>query len=154
MVGSRLAQLLKKRVISTDNLIEKRERRSIAEIFRDSGEPYFRKLEKAVVQEISQEEDVIIDCGGGVPLDAGNMERLKRNFTVVYLRASAEFIFENLKRTKKRPLLDVPDPQAKIKELLEKREPFYREADIVLDTNNKSIEQISEDILKILNRPE
>lgn len=147
MVSAQLGQRLHIPVVSTDELIEQREGRSIAEIFRNAGEPYFRRVEKEVVMAALQQEPVIIDCGGGVVLNPDNMECLKQNATVIYLSASPEFLHKNLTGHQgKRPLLDVPDPLTKIKELLQQREAYYQQADIVLDTNGKSIDQICEDV--------
>ena len=149
LTSKELARVLKRKVISTDQLIEEIEGRAIAEIFRDSGETYFRKLEKDVVGDVSERTGIIIDCGGGVVLDSENMVNLKRNGTVFFLSAPPERIYNNIKGQKHRPLLNVEDPQAKIGALLSARQSFYEKADIIIDAD-KSIDLIAEDILKVI----
>ena len=93
---------------------------------------------------------MIIDCGGGVVLDPENITNLKKNGTLIYLSASAESIWQRVKGRKHRPLLNVEDPQAKIKELLESRKSFYEQADHVVDTNNKTINAVCDEIGRLL----
>jgi shikimate kinase len=151
MTSDKLAGLLKREVLSTDTLIERKEGKTIAEIFCDSGEAYFRQVEKDVVKEVSRREDVIIDCGGGVVLDRDNVVELKKNGMLFYLSASPESIYENIKGRKDRPLLNVPDPLARIAELLDARAVYYEQADCVIDADYKTIDRLAEDIMKVLN---
>lgn len=151
MTSHKLADILKREVVSTDILIEQKEGKPITEIFHDSGEAYFRRVEKNVVQEVSKYNDVIIDCGGGVVLDRDNVTKLKKNGMLFYLSASPESIYENIKGRKQRPLLNVRDPLAKIAELLKARQPYYEQADCVIDADYKTIGQIADNILKVLN---
>ena len=149
LTSNKLAESLKRRVVSTDKLIEEREGRTIADIFRDSGEVYFRKVERGIVAEVSDQNGVIVDCGGGVVLDPENIKNLKKNGLVFYLSAPPQRIYDNIKGQKHRPLLDVEDPRAKIADLLKSRQPYYEQADVIVDAD-KSIHQIAEDILKVL----
>ena len=150
LTSNKLAGALNRKIVSTDKLIEQRERRTITNIFRDSGEAYFRQIEKETVKQVSEQTGIIIDCGGGVVLDPENVENLKKNGRVFYLSAPPERIYSNIKSQKHRPLLNVEDPQAKIGELLQARKPYYEKADIVIDAD-KSINQIAEDILEVVN---
>ncbi|MBF0532338.1 MAG: shikimate kinase [Candidatus Omnitrophica bacterium] len=149
-VARQLAGILKRELVSTDDLIEAREGKKIADIFAQRGEPYFRLVESQVVREISGCPGRIIDCGGGVVLDPENVAALKGKGTLIYLKASAEFIYECVKGQTHRPLLRVADPLAAIRELLKKRQPFYEKADIILDTDRRSIEWITQEILKVI----
>lgn len=149
LTSKRLATALNREVVSTDDLIVEREGRPITVIFNDSGEPYFRQVEKEVVREVSARTGVIVDCGGGVVIDPENVESLKKNGTVFFLDAPPARIFNNVKGQKQRPLLNVEDPQAKIAELLEVRRPYYERADIVIDAD-KPIEAIAQDILEVI----
>ena len=148
--SKRLGELLKMPFVSTDALIEEKEGQPIAEIFAKKGEAYFRNLEKEIVKDVSQKENIIIDCGGGVVLDPENITNLKKNGTMIYLAAPAEFLYEKIKNATHRPLLKGPDPLGKIKELLITRDPLYRKADVTLDTNNLTIEEICQQIRKVL----
>lgn len=148
--SQKLGDLLKREVVSTDKLIEQKEGKTIADIFKEKGEAYFRQLEREIVSTISSQRNRIVDCGGGVVADPVNIEALRKNGTLIYLSASPEFLYKNIQRTKKRPLLNVENPLAKIRELLAQREKFYQKADIILDTNNKTIDEIAGDVLRAL----
>jgi shikimate kinase len=149
-VGRELAARLKRELVDLDGLITQKEGRPITRIFSESGEPYFRRLEKSLVKEVSQRKNLIIACGGGVVLDKDNVDNLKHNGTIIYLKATPEVIFERTKGKGHRPLLNVDSPQKKIAELLKSREPFYCLADFTVDTCEKNIAQVSEEILSIV----
>ena len=148
MIARKLAQDLMVELISTDDLIESREKMTIHEIFKNKGESYFRKLEEELVKEVSLRRGVIIDCGGGVVLGKENLKKLKSNGIVFYLEASPEIIYERIKHEKHRPLLKTPDPLGCIKELYNQRLPLYNQADFIIDANDASIEVPVVEILK------
>ena len=152
MVSRRLSLQLKKEVVSTDELIVEREGRPITEIFAQSGEPYFRALEKKVVSEVAARKGVIIDCGGGVVLDPENLAFLKQTGVVFYLSATHEKIYQRIKDQTHRPLLNVPQPLARLEELLIKRQAFYEQADYIIDTNDNDWERVCEDIEMIVKK--
>ncbi|MBL7091785.1 MAG: shikimate kinase [Candidatus Omnitrophica bacterium] len=150
-VARHLAKMLGMKYISSDEVIEDRERRSINEIFKRSGEAYFRRAEKEVVKKVAQLDRFIIDAGGGVVLDEENVQNLKRNGKIVCLSAAPEVILERTKRYRHRPLLNTENPKAKIEELLKFRAPFYARADFSIDTTNLSVEQAAQEIKKKLD---
>lgn len=150
LTANKLGKICRKKVVSTDIRIEQKEKRAIAEIFETSGESYFRAVEKKVVQEIAQERGVIVDCGGGVVLDPVNMDLLSQSGILIYLSASAEAIFKNIKNTRHRPLLNVADPLGKIKELLAVRGPLYARADYTIETDHKTLDEVCEEIKDIV----
>lgn len=145
-VGKLLAKKMEMKYISTDELIEDKERRSINEIFKRSGEPYFRRVEKEVVKKVAQLNRFIIDAGGGMVLDEENIEHLKRNAKIICLTATPEIILERTKRYHHRPLLNVENPKSKVEELLRARAQAYGRADYAVDTTNLNIEQVAEEI--------
>ncbi|MBF0594541.1 MAG: shikimate kinase [Candidatus Omnitrophica bacterium] len=147
-----LAVRLKRERVSTDELIVQREKRSIADIFAQSGEPYFRQLERQVVADLASRQNLIIDCGGGVARDEVNFNALKKTGISFYLYASPEAIFRRTRGTTDRPLLNVSDPLATIKQLLAERDPFYRKADFLIDSNEDNIGKVVDDVLGILSR--
>lgn len=147
LTSKRLAELLDREVVSTDGLIEQKEGRAITDIFGDSGEVYFRKVESDAVKEVSDKTNIIVDCGGGVVLSCENMDNLKKSGCVFYLSATPEYIYNNIKHHTHRPLLDVENPQAKIAELLNARKSYYEQADVIIDAN-RPINEIVEDIIK------
>ncbi len=146
-----LAAKLARPIISTDEIIVQQQGKSIAKIFADHGEEYFRQIEAQIVESIAEKKDVIVDCGGGIALNPLNLESLKKNGIVFYLSASAQEIYKNVKDQKHRPLLNTPDPKNSITELLEKRRPFYEKADYVIDADGKTGQQLCVDILLIFN---
>ena len=150
VVGKKLAAALGMKYISTDSIIEAREKRSINDIFAGSGEPYFRKAEKDAVREASLAEGAVIAAGGGAVIDAENIEILKKNGLLVCLTASPEEILKRTGRNKDRPLLNVPDPLSKIKELLEKRKTHYARAGYTVDTTGKSVDEVVDEVIRII----
>ncbi len=147
-----LAERLNRKRVSTDDLIVKREGRSIPDIFRDSGEPYFRKVEREVVNEAASLRDLVIDCGGGVAANEENLKALKKNGIIFYLYASPESVLRRTKGKTDRPLLNVENPLDKIKQLLAQRDPHYRQADFIVDSNEDNIGKVVDDILNILSK--
>ena len=138
------------RYISTDDLIEKREKRTIHEIFTKDGEEYFRGVESEVLRDVCQMKDVIIDLGGGAVLCEENWEHMKSSGIVISLTADANTIMERTKKYKHRPLLNVEDPKRKIRGLLGKRAPFYAKADHCIDTGKLTVRQVVEEIVNIV----
>ena len=151
VVAKRLAEKLGKTYVSIDDLIEKHEGRAISDIFRDEGEAYFREAEKSVVEEVAKKQNQIIDTGGGVVLDAENIDNLKNGGIVICLWADIKTIHERTEKHGHRPLLDVEDPKGKIQDLLDHRRPFYAKADFHVDTTNVDLETVIERILRIVD---
>lgn len=149
-VGIRLSYRLRRIVEDTDKLIEKKEKQSIADIFREKGETAFRQMETDCLKELlAVKEKKIIATGGGLPMKKENHALLKKLGTVVYLRISAKGVWERLKNDTARPLLQCENPYEKIEELLKKREPVYEEAaDIIVDVDGKNMEQVLAEIQK------
>ena len=151
VTSKRLAKQLNREVVSTDKMIEQREGRLIARIFEESGEAYFRRIEKEIVQTVAERQGVVIDCGGGVVLDPENIKRLKKNGIIIYLSASPDSLYRHIKSGRHRPLLNnVDDPRARIRMLLKQRNPYYQQADVTIDTDHKSVGEIAQEILEVL----
>ncbi len=148
MVARELGIRLKAQVVATDDLAEAREGATIHEIFKSKGEAYFRNLETEIIKEVSQRRGIIIDCGGGVVLSPENLKLLKTYGIIFYLQAAPEVIYQRIKNEKHRPLLKVPDPLGRIKELYQQRLPLYNQADYTIDANDASIEGPVVEILK------
>lgn len=152
-VSKHLGQEFNRDVFSTDQWIQEQEKRSIEQIFKESGESYFREVEKRAVNEASRQKELIIDCGGGVVLDSQNIKSLKENGIIFYLSACAQMLYKNIKDSSIRPLLQVEDPLGAIEKMLSMRDPLYRkEADIILDTNNQTCDQIAREVADVFNK--
>ena len=149
-IATQVSNRLKMKYVSTDSLIEKREKRTINEIFTDSGEEYFRGVESDVVREISQSQNMVIDTGGGAVLMEENIVNFKSSGIVICLTADPEIILERTKKYKHRPLLNVEDPKRKITDLLSKRKDFYAKADHLIDTGKLTVRQAVEEIIRIV----
>ena len=145
-VGKELAKILGFEYLSTDDTIVDREKTSISDIFEKQGEKCFRELERELVKEISKKEKLVIDSGGGIILNSDNVLDLKKNGFIVCLVSDPEEIYKRVKKHSHRPLLKVDDPLAKIKELLDKRKPYYEIADYYIQTDNLSLDDICQSI--------
>lgn len=151
-VGIGLSYRLKRVLSDTDKMIEKRENRSISEIFAVEGEEYFRKAETELLRNLrGSRTGQIYSVGGGTPLLAENRKLLRELGTVVYLKVSAETVYERLKGDTTRPLLQAEDPMGRIRALLKEREEIYREAaDIIVVADRKKPAAIVEEIAELL----
>ena len=146
-VGRQVARELSFEFVDTDNLIEEHAGVSIAEIFDRSGEAVFRKMERDVVAQLVHRDDTVIAAGGGLVVDPANLESLKTHALVVCLWASPEAIWQRCRTQTHRPLLHDPDPQARIRELLDRREPHYRQADIIVSTEIRPQREVVQQVV-------
>ena len=146
-VARLLASQLRFAVLDTDEMIERQSGKTIAEIFSSEGEPAFRKYEAQVVAELAARDRTIIATGGGVGANPAHLDSLKQHALVVCLWASPEKIWERVREHGHRPLLQGPDPQAKIRELLAAREPIYKQADVLLNTQVRSVKEVAQQVM-------
>ncbi len=151
-IAMKLSHLLKMRYVSTDDLIEKKEKCTINEIFTKKGEDYFRSVETLVVRDACSMENVIIDLGGGAVIRDENWDSIKASGVSICLTADENTVMERTKKYKHRPLLNVEDPKQKIRNLMTKRAPFYAKADHCVDTGRLTLKQTVEEIAGIVNR--
>lgn len=149
-VGKELSRMLDMKIIDIDAEIEENQQMSINEIFSTNGEAYFRDIETQTIRAFAREDRCIIATGGGAVLRDENMDILRHSGTIFCLNATPETILERTSRSSDRPLLNVDNPLAKIREMLEYRRPFYEKAGIMVDTNDKTPLQIAEEIVEIL----
>lgn len=143
-VGLKLSYRLRMTVEDTDKLIERREGRSIREIFASQGEEYFRQLESALLAELTgQRYARIYSVGGGTPVREENRRLLKKLGKVIYLRVKPETVYERLKGDTSRPLLQCEDPLGRIKELMESRREAYEScADVIVDADELEMDTL------------
>ena len=136
-IGKALSDQLKMTFFDLDWYIEDRFHRKITEIFAEKGESGFREIERNMLHEVAEFENVIISSGGGTPCFFDNMEYMNSLAETIYLKASPEILDAHLKVAKgTRPLLQGKDDQERydyIKESLQEREPFYMKARHVID---------------------
>src|SRR5512139_4026990 len=139
-VGTRLARDLGYAFVDTDELIEADQKITITEIFSNFGEPYFRDVETRVISRVLEDGSQVVSTGGGAVLREENRRAFKENGVTICLTAHPESIYARIRHETHRPLLQVPDPLAKIRDLLAAREPFYRQADFVIDTSERTVD--------------
>ena len=133
-IGRRLARLCEYEFFDMDAEIEKRNGMRVSEIFREKGEAAFRQMETDLCAELSKTGGLVIATGGGVIKNAENMRLLKLSGNVLYIKASPEHIYNNLKNDRTRPLLEGWDKLKKIKALMEERRPMYESrSDIIVE---------------------
>lgn len=150
VTGRRLASLLGRRFVESDQLIVEKVGKSIAQIFDESGESEFRKIESGIVREISQSQNAVISLGGGVVTQAENLTLMKKTGIIVYLRAKPETLWNRVRHNKNRPLLSVADPLKRIQGLLSDRAAQYEKSDVTVDTDEKNPEAVAEEIRSLL----
>jgi shikimate kinase len=141
-LARRLSGVKKLAFIDLDELIQTSEKKSITEIFSQKGEVYFRALEKNILAEVSRKDDQVVSCGGGIVLDKDNIVLMKNSGIIICLSARPEVILARTKNYQHRPLLNVDDPEKKIKELLEARANLYALADHKIDTSDISLKEV------------
>lgn len=147
-VGMQLSQWLGMPWTDTDRMIEEKAGMTIGEIFEIYGEKYFRELEKEVVQDLQHVDRMIISCGGGVILKDENVEALRKKGKLVLLQAGAETIYHRVKGDPSRPLLKDDMSIAKIRKILdERRQQYLKAAELMIDTENKSIDGVCHEII-------
>lgn len=147
-IGRMVAQRLGYRFIDIDEEIEREQKTTITALFRERGEAAFREIESATVRRIAGTEGVVIATGGGAVLRSDNVTALRGNGVLVCLSAEPETILKRTAGSADRPLLNVDDPLARIKELLAARQPLYEQADLVVPTDDRSPVEIADEIIE------
>tara|TARA_B100002052_G_C15479660_1_gene418072 strand:- start:40 stop:570 length:531 start_codon:yes stop_codon:yes gene_type:complete len=136
LIGRELAQKYKIKFFDTDNEIEKSVGKSINNIFRDNGESYFRNIEEEICINLIKKQNCIISMGGGSINSIKVRDMIKKNSFSIYLKVNKIILFERLKNSKKRPLLNKKNKFKVIEELYDKRKIFYNDADLIIENNN------------------
>jgi len=149
---STVARMMQERfhmaLVEMDEQIEWQQGKRISEIFAVHGEEYFRQLETELLEGLSQKENTVVSCGGGVAMRECNVEAMRKSGTVVYLSAEPETIYSRVKNSHNRPLLEGNMNTAYIAELLQKRLPRYlAAADVTVETDKKSGIAICDEII-------
>lgn len=152
--GKDLAKLLLFDFLDTDHWIEEKNKKNIAQIFKENGENFFRSEEKKVIGWIRNHSKSVISIGGGLWMDEENRNQLLSLGWCVWLKVSPETAWKRVKmHLEQRPLLaQVKDPLAEIKSMMEKRDPIYQSAHSCFLTDDKDSKQVANEILKLLKR--
>ena len=147
-IGKMLAKRLKGRFVDSDQEIEARTGVLIPTIFEIEGEAGFRRRESQIIDELTQEPDLVLATGGGAVLAAENRERLHDRGLTLYLSASPEILYERTRADRNRPQLQVADRLAQLKTLYALRDPLYREtAHAVIEVGHTQASQVLKRVL-------
>lgn len=147
-----VAARLNHRWIDSDHEIERLQGRAIADIFAADGEPAFRKMEREFVEGGHPAERTVIACGGGLVIQPGMLEALQKRGVVVCLHATVETILRRTAGNRTRPLLNVEDPEARIRRLYAERDPIYRRSGSVILTDNRPQIDVVQHVLRVYRR--
>ncbi|MBI3590199.1 MAG: shikimate kinase [Candidatus Melainabacteria bacterium] len=150
-IGRTIAKKLGRRFIDTDRFIERKFGKTVAEVFDQSGESTFRALEKEIIKKVSQYIGIVIATGGGVIKDLENFKYLKQSGWIIALYASPDTLYKRIAGKRIRPLLlNQEDPVKKLEEISNERKIMYAQADFQVDTENKEINDIADEIIGLL----
>ena len=139
-LGRQLARRLNKHFVDADTELENRLGVSIPTIFEIEGEAGFRDREEVTLAELTQLVDVVLSTGGGAVLRPANRALLKENGTVVYLHADPNVLWERVRHSRNRPLLQTGDPRIRLATLYGERDALYREvADHVIESDRDEV---------------
>ncbi len=152
---STISKLLSKKngfdFVDLDEFFEQENNIKIKDYFKSFGEESFRRKETEILEKFSKKENIIISTGGGVVLAKENQDILfSKNIFTIYLKTSVDSIFDRIKDDKTRPLLLVKNPKSEIEKILNSRKSLYEKANLTVTTDNKTKEEITEEIWKKL----
>lgn len=150
-VGRRLAQAMNLPFVDADKEIEEAANRSIVEIFEAYGEAHFRDGEKRVIQRLLADGPQVLATGGGAFMNAETRAEIAERGISVWLHAELKVLIARVKRKPTRPLLQKPNPEKILAELLAQRNPVYAQADITITSRDVPHEVVVEDILTALD---
>jgi shikimate kinase len=152
-VGRQLAKSLSMEFVDCDREIEERTGVNISIIFEVEGEEGFRKRERAMIEQLTERDGIVLATGGGAVLEEDNRARLRTRGFAIYLNAPIELLLERTARDKQRPLLQTDDPKAKLIALAEEREPLYQQvADMVVKTDRRTARHVVKEIVRRLGQ--
>lgn len=148
-VGRSVAKSLGRGFLDFDDEISRSEGKSVATIFSERGESYFRKLEMDLTRALAQRSGLIVAPGGGWICQPGVPELLGGTGRTIYLRVTPEAVFQRLRRISERPLLAGGDPLGKLRELYSARREAYEKADYVVDAEKLSKDELITEVARI-----
>jgi shikimate kinase len=143
-LGRQIARRLRKRFVDADTELEQRLGVSIPTIFEIEGESGFRDREESTIAELTIMIGIVLSTGGGAVLRPANRARLRENGTVVYLHAEPAMLWDRVRHSRNRPLLQTADPMARLNQLYRDRDALYREvADHVIESERGEVMRLA-----------
>ena len=158
-IGPILANTIGYTYLDIDREIERKTGKQVREIFFDEGEPYFRSIERTILEEHATDERRVISLGGGTIANDANLTLIRNSGLLVYLQADLEDIFQRLKHKTDRPLLHAEDGsilrdnalRQKIIDTLRLREPYYAKADVTIETSTRRVGLTVDEVVRALS---
>jgi len=151
-VGRAVAQRLGFECVDSDHEIERKVGKTIPEIFAQDGEPAFRQMEREFVLSGHPATRTVVACGGGLVVQPGLDLELRNRGVVVVLHASLATILERAARHNNRPLLQVANPEERVKTLFAQREPIYRRSGTLVLTDSRPLRDVVAHVVRIWQR--
>lgn len=150
-IGRQLAEALSFRFEDSDHEIQRRTGVDISTIFEYEGEEGFRNREQQVIADLTNQEGIVLATGGGAILREASRQHLAARGVVIYLHCSPEQQFSRTNRDRNRPLLQTEDPLERLRQLMDEREPLYRQvADLVVSTEKRGTASVVKEIRRRL----
>ncbi len=147
-----VAARLSHRWLDSDHEIERINGKPVADIFASEGEATFRGLERQFIEHGHPAERTVVACGGGLVVQPGMLAELQKRGVVICLHATVETILRRTAHSRSRPLLNVEDPEKRIRELYAMREPIYRDSGSVILTDNRPQLEVVQHVLRVYRR--
>jgi shikimate kinase len=147
-----VAARLGNRWLDSDHEIERQQGRPIADIFATQGEAAFRKMERDFIETGHPADRTVVACGGGLVIADGMLETLQKRGVVICLHATVETILRRTSGSRQRPLLNVEDPEKRIRDLYAVRDPIYRRSGSVILTDNRPQIDVVQHVLRVYRR--
>jgi shikimate kinase len=148
-VGRMLARQVGFQFLDSDHEIERLQGRPVSRIFAEDGEAKFREMERAFIADGHPAHGCIVACGGGLVVPPGMLALLKSRGVVVCLHAPIEAILQRTMHTNHRPLLQVEDPEARLRQLYAQREAIYRSTGTMVLTDSRPMKEIAAHVLRV-----
>lgn len=149
-VGRRLAEKLRVPFVDADHEIEAAAGKTISDIFSDHGETYFREGERRVIQRLIGNGAQVLATGGGAYMNDETRARIQEQGVSVWLRASLPLLMKRVMKRQDRPLLRTEDPEAVMRNLIDKRYPVYALADVTVESRDVQHGQMVNDVIRAL----
>lgn len=151
-IGRRLADKMGLPFVDADHEIEAAAGKSIADIFSEHGEAYFRDGERKVIARLIENGEQILATGGGAYMNPETRARIQDGAVCVWLKADLDLLMKRVMKRNDRPLLRTADPEAVMRRLIEERYPVYAQSDITVECRDVQHAQMVNDVLRALAR--
>ncbi len=153
-IGKKLAFVLGYKFVDTDRYLEKFFKKTMTEIFKDPGEAAFREEEEKLIERMSRRTKQVVSAGGGTLTRTETFYTAQRTGVLIYLKAPLDVLYERAVFSQKdRPLINVPDSEARFRQRFKAREPYYVRADYTIETDGRQSDEVVQELVAWLQQP-